>query len=116
MYICNIPGFIYGRNLLTPITIYFEQTGTYKALNLTYPNFVALMSTAKTQGGMVLCQENGQFKLRLHSMLPVAHDDFHSRVAQKPLGSCNYSDYGFAPYYSKHQYIQNTDGVLHECL
>lgn len=45
VYICNIPGFIYGRNLMTPITVYMHQSKEYNELNLGYPNFVSFFST-----------------------------------------------------------------------
>ena len=38
VWVCNLPGFIYGRNLLSPITVYLDQSKTYSSLNMNYPN------------------------------------------------------------------------------
>ena len=65
---------------------------------------------------LVLCQESGQFKLRLQTMLRPVRNDSHSKAVQKPLGSYNHSDYESVLYCSKHQYIRSKDDVLHECL
>lgn len=35
---CNLPGFIYGRSLLSPINVYVDQSKTYSSLNMNYPN------------------------------------------------------------------------------
>ena len=70
----------------------------------------------KTLGDLVQCQESGQFKLRLQTMLRPVRNDSHSKAVQKPLGSYNHSDYESGLYCSKHQYIRSKDDVLHECL
>lgn len=69
-----------------------------------------------TMAKLVLCQESGQFKLRLQTMLRPVRNDSHSKAVQKPWGSYNHSDYESVLYCSKHQYIRSKDDVLHECL
>lgn len=39
VYAMNLPGFLAGRNLLTPLTIYAGQTSDYKELALNIANF-----------------------------------------------------------------------------
>ncbi|WP_295774581.1 hypothetical protein [uncultured Limosilactobacillus sp.] len=47
MYVMNIPGFIAGRDLLTPIKVYMNQTNEYKqyGLNFNYPNFASIFNS-----------------------------------------------------------------------
>lgn len=44
MYILSIPGLLAGRNLLSPFTIYLNQTSSYKSMSMNTPNFWSLFS------------------------------------------------------------------------
>ena len=55
--------------------------------------FLKVADAMEAQGTVVLCQESGQFKLRLQTMLRPVRNDSHSKAVQKPLGSYNHSNY-----------------------
>lgn len=44
VYICNIPGFIFGRSWLTPFLVYRHQTVEFKGLFFNLYNFSALLN------------------------------------------------------------------------
>ncbi|WP_260244243.1 hypothetical protein [Limosilactobacillus fermentum] len=46
MYAMNLPGFLAGRSLLTPLTIYAGQTSDYKELALNIANFPKFLQLA----------------------------------------------------------------------
>lgn len=44
MYFLSIPGLLAGRSLLSPFTIYLNQTSSYKSMSMNVPNFWSLFN------------------------------------------------------------------------
>lgn len=53
LYLCNIPGFIYGRKIFTPFEVYLNQAGTYKKINMNFPNFTSLLNFQVNNANLV---------------------------------------------------------------